>query len=101
MKERIMHMTAAQRSQWFLFETNPKSPFYNNIVTFKVSGRVVNSDLIKALKYLVEKHETLRTRFYVEDGKFLQRISEKIDFDIPVIDLSSYSKEKSEEEKIE
>ncbi|HEO3685009.1 TPA: AMP-binding protein, partial [Streptococcus agalactiae] len=99
MKERIMHMTAAQRSQWFLFETNPKSPFYNNIVTFKVSGRVVNSDLIKALKYLVEKHETLRTRFYVEDGKFLQRISEKIDFDIPVIDLSSYSKEKSEEEK--
>ncbi|PJI09448.1 MULTISPECIES: hybrid non-ribosomal peptide synthetase/type I polyketide synthase [Clostridium] len=55
---------------------------YNIISVFKVKGKLDIDRLESVLNKIVRRHESLRTRLYVEEGKFKQEILKSINFKV-------------------
>ncbi|SDX04417.1 amino acid adenylation domain-containing protein [Marininema mesophilum] len=76
-----------QQRIWFLEAMEPGTAFYNIPQTLKVNGKVETNVLKKALRKLVERHETLRTFFRSKDGVPVQVITEQVEVDIEQVVL--------------
>ncbi|MDR6232870.1 amino acid adenylation domain-containing protein/non-ribosomal peptide synthase protein (TIGR01720 family) [Pseudomonas psychrotolerans] len=64
----------AQQRQWFLWQLEPASAAYNLPKALRLRGRLDVDALRRSLATLVERHESLRTRFIEQDGQLLQSI---------------------------
>src|SRR3982751_48698 len=62
-------LSSAQQRLWFLDQLQPNSPIYNIPSVGRLRGRLEVEALRKALNTIVERHETLRTRFINQDGE--------------------------------
>uniref|UniRef100_UPI00278C6134 condensation domain-containing protein n=1 Tax=Streptomyces sp. KL118A TaxID=3045153 RepID=UPI00278C6134 len=69
-------LSFAQQRLWFLDQLVPDSAFYNMCDAFRVRGALDVGALERALKLLVERHETLRTAFGESDGVPFQIIAD-------------------------
>ena len=78
----------AQNRLWFTWQLDPHSSAYNIPAGLNLRGELDETALRSAFQRLVERHESLRTRFYEVDGVALQRIDVAGQFDIQRIDLS-------------
>src|SRR5436305_1500656 len=69
-----------QERLWFLDRLQPGSAAYN-VAAFssRISGRLDEAALEKALGEIVRRHEALRTRFPARDGKPVQVIAPELD----------------------
>jgi len=65
----------AQQRLWFLDQLEPGSPFYNMHSGVRFVGPLNHDLLAKAFTEVVRRHESLRTRFEVIDGKPLQIVA--------------------------
>ncbi len=61
-------LSFAQQRLWFLDQLMPDSAFYTMCEAFRVRGWLDLDALRRALRMLVERHETLRTAFVERDG---------------------------------
>ncbi|WP_306338968.1 condensation domain-containing protein, partial [Streptomyces sp. KL118A] len=68
-------LSFAQQRLWFLDQLVPDSAFYNMCDAFRVRGALDVGALERALKLLVERHETLRTAFGESEGIPFQIVS--------------------------
>ncbi|MGB7605872.1 MAG: amino acid adenylation domain-containing protein [Lutisporaceae bacterium] len=82
-------LSYAQQRLWIINQKEPGNTAYN------MAGRMLFKESMdleavkKTFEQLIERHESLRTRFkYIED-KPVQSIEAKVDFEVPVRDLSS------------
>lgn len=57
-----------QRYLWFLYQLAPKSPVYNQPYVLRLRGELDVVAMSEAIRGLVARHESLRTRFVNEDG---------------------------------
>ncbi|WP_095155656.1 non-ribosomal peptide synthetase, partial [Pseudomonas sp. Irchel 3E13] len=78
----------AQNRLWFTWQLDPHSSAYNIPAGLNLRGELDEDALRTAFQRLVERHESLRTRFYEEDGVALQRIDAASPLAISRIDLS-------------
>ncbi|MGA4637828.1 condensation domain-containing protein, partial [Pseudomonas solani] len=75
-REQFEHLplSFAQERQWFLWELDPTSTAYNMPLALRLRGPLDRAALQHGFDRLVERHESLRTRFYEHDARRFQRI---------------------------
>ncbi|RMV74440.1 Peptide synthase [Pseudomonas caricapapayae] len=78
----------AQNRLWFLWQLDPQSSAYNIPGGLYLRGELDVTALHASFQRLIERHESLRTRFYELDGVALQRIDTPIQFHLDAIDIS-------------
>jgi amino acid adenylation domain-containing protein/FkbM family methyltransferase len=84
----LMPLSLGQESLWFLDRLRPGGCAYNIPCGLWLEGPIDTLRLHDSIVALVRRHETLRTRFNEIDGVPAQIISESLQIDVPVIDLS-------------
>ncbi|WP_322905165.1 non-ribosomal peptide synthetase [Paenibacillus campi] len=72
----------AQRRIWFVQETVSDPAVYHVPLLFKLTGHLYAEVLQHSIDRLVERHESLRTYFAVEDSEIMQRIVPELKCDI-------------------
>ncbi len=82
-------MSAAQRRLWLLAELEPGNPFYNIPGAIAFDGELDARALEDALRRVVDRQESLRTRFVEIDGEPRQIIDPPDAWRVRRIDLSA------------
>ena len=80
-------LTHIQRMFWFMYKMNPNLPFNNVTKVVNIKGKVNVAVLIKSLQYLIERHKELRVNFIERDGVPVQRIVEKSNIKLKVLNI--------------
>jgi amino acid adenylation domain-containing protein len=84
-----LRLSASQERMWFLNELRPNSAAYNIIDAVRLRGELDVAALAAAIDDLVNRHEGLRTRFPVENGRAVQEILPHAHVDLEVLDRRS------------
>lgn len=72
----VSAVTAAQRALWFLTELGIEQPGrYNDSRHFRLTGEVDHAALARATRWLVDRHEALRTAFIPAGGQPVASVS--------------------------
>ncbi|HEU4452939.1 MAG TPA: amino acid adenylation domain-containing protein, partial [Longimicrobium sp.] len=77
----------AQERMWLLDQLEPGSAAYNMPGALRLAGEVDAAVLERALGEVAARHEALRTRFAVVDGRPMQVVEPPAPFALPVRDL--------------
>ncbi|PRD26217.1 UNVERIFIED_CONTAM: lgrB [Trichonephila clavipes] len=80
--------SAAQQRLWLTWQIDPQSAAYNIPGGLRLCGELDEAALRASFQRLVERHESLRTRFLERDGVALQRIDGQGEFAWQLIDLT-------------
>lgn len=96
----VVAMSSAQKRQWFLYKLQPESPYYNNTIIFRLSGKVDTSILQKSLQWMINRHETLRTTFNQIQSP-AQIVHPPFQPEIVVIDIKQFPEEVQREQVIQ
>ena len=83
----VIPLSFAQQRLWFLNRLEPESAVYNVPFALRLSGTLDRVALEQAVRDIVARHETLRTRFPEEHGVPRQEILEPAasGFELPVV----------------
>lgn len=68
-------LSYAQQRLWFIDQFAPNSALYNMPMVCRLTGNWLPEALELGWNQLIERHESLRTVFYEEDGHPVQRDS--------------------------
>ncbi|MBJ9978440.1 amino acid adenylation domain-containing protein [Pseudomonas sp. S75] len=90
-------LSYAQQRMLFLWQLEPHSSFYNVPMAVRLSGPLNQTALEGALQALVQRHESLRTRFVSEDGEFHQQVLEQAPLDLQLIEVRAQAGEDREQ----
>ncbi len=77
----------AQKRLWILDQFEKESIAYNMPSAFILEGELRTEAFNQAYSFILERHESLRTVFIIEDGEPRQKILENPGFEIEIIDL--------------
>jgi amino acid adenylation domain-containing protein len=91
----------AQQRLWFLDHFEPESATYNLARAFRITGALDIGTLTRAIRAVVQRHESLRTVFDSVDGQPQQIVLSEIDVPLPVLDLSAAPEELRESEALQ
>jgi amino acid adenylation domain-containing protein len=80
-------LSFAQERLWILDRFEPGSPNFNITGSVRLRGVLDVDALRRALAWLVERHESLRTTFAAVGGQAAQRIAPAASLPLPVLDL--------------
>ncbi|WP_455772899.1 amino acid adenylation domain-containing protein [Virgibacillus pantothenticus] len=75
-------LSSAQKRMFIENEINKHSVIYNIPSLLKLRGVLNKERLMKAFHELIDRHEVLRTGFYMIDDLPVQKVYEKVEFDI-------------------
>jgi hypothetical protein len=81
-------LSYAQQRLWFLDQLKGMSPEYNLPFGLRLMGELDQAALERAIQTIVERHETLRTRFAEFDGEAVQIIEPQSRVELAWVDLS-------------
>ncbi|MDR0281376.1 MAG: amino acid adenylation domain-containing protein, partial [Paucimonas sp.] len=81
-------LSYAQQRMLFLWQMEPDNSAYNVPMAVRLSGSLDQAALGRALQALVQRHETLRTRFVSVDGEFHQEILDQVPVALEVIEVA-------------
>ncbi|MDP8969327.1 MAG: amino acid adenylation domain-containing protein [Actinomycetota bacterium] len=82
-------LTLSQEQMWQLETTAVPQGLFNVTAQHWFAGPVDEGALRRALAYVVERHETLRTRFHRESATPHQTVAPSVPVELPVSDLRS------------
>ena len=105
-RDQDLPLSFAQQRLWFLnqFETGDSeyniSTSYNMPAAIRIQGNLDTKILKKAFQKLVERHESLRTSFLIDDGRATQVIREPSDWFMDIRDIGNLEYEEREAEII-
>lgn len=83
-------MSPAQRRMFVFYQLDKRQTKYNEQTILDFDGHVDVDRLKKAFSLVVSKHETLRTRFFTKDGKYMQEIMPEGIVDFKLIPFTSH-----------
>ncbi|RAP28198.1 hypothetical protein C2W64_00409 [Brevibacillus laterosporus] len=96
-KEKVIDLSSSQRGQWYLYQTLPKSPFYNITFTLTFEDNVNRQSLLKSIQAVIQSQEALRAEIRMIEDEPKLFIHDTYVVGIPIIDLSSYPLEQREQ----
>ncbi len=85
----IVPLSFSQQSMWFLEQLQPGSPTYHRPVVIRLEGPLDRALLLASLRAIVQRHESLRTRFPEVDGVPRQEVVAQLSLELPLRDLSA------------
>ncbi|HYC91022.1 MAG TPA: amino acid adenylation domain-containing protein, partial [Thermoanaerobaculia bacterium] len=91
-----MPLSFAQQRLWFLDQLQPGSAAYNIPAAVRLTGTLDPAALEASIRAVVDRHESLRTRFTSVDGRPAQVIDADAKLRVPFIDLSRLGREMAE-----
>src|SRR5579864_761154 len=94
-------LSFAQQQLWFLDQLGTNRSVYNLSICLRIEGNLDLGVLMSSVEGLVERHESLRTRFVSEGGRPRQVIAEAGPVVVPVIDLREIESEGRERVGVE
>jgi amino acid adenylation domain-containing protein/non-ribosomal peptide synthase protein (TIGR01720 family) len=68
-------LSYAQQRQWFLWQLDPQGSAYNIPVALRLQGALNITALQQSFDRLLERHQSLRSRFVEDDGRVLQTLA--------------------------
>ncbi|MEV7086136.1 amino acid adenylation domain-containing protein [Streptomyces sp. NPDC093085] len=80
-------LTQNQKALWFLKQLNPEGFAYNIGGAVEIRTRIEPERMFAAFRLLVARHPMLRANFTLEDGRPVQRISERNEPDVALFDV--------------
>lgn len=83
--ESISPMSLIQQRLYTLSSMGKDDP-YNLVAVLKVRGTLDLQKFENVINQIIERHESLRTRLYMEDGEFKQEILDRVNFRIQTIE---------------
>jgi amino acid adenylation domain-containing protein len=86
-RPRTADLSYSQRGLWFLDQVMPGTALYTVALRCHLSGPLEPEPLHRAIRWMVDRHETLRSRFSAVDGTPVQVIEPAGDVPMPVDDL--------------
>ncbi|MGH8375218.1 MAG: condensation domain-containing protein, partial [Pseudomonas sp.] len=87
-RQQPMPQSLAQNRLWITWQLDPHSSAYNIPGALRLRGELDEDALRASFQQLIERHESLRTRFLERDGVALQQIDPVGEFNLQVIDIS-------------
>lgn len=87
-RDQPIPVSFAQQRLWLLDQINPRDVTYNIASALRIRGALNLGVLEKVFATLVQRHETLRTRFANVDGEPFQVIDTFERWTLPLIDIS-------------
>jgi amino acid adenylation domain-containing protein len=87
-KKKYYKLSSAQKRQFILQNLEANSTAYNLPMAAMLEGELSREKLENAFKQLIARHESLRTGFEMKGEEAVQRIHDKVDFEIEYYDLS-------------
>ncbi|MFN2587589.1 MAG: amino acid adenylation domain-containing protein [Actinomycetota bacterium] len=87
-----------QERLWVLEHLRADVPLYMHSFALRCRGSLEAEALRGAVAMVVERHETLRTRFDVRAGRLMQLIAPDVEVDVPVVDLTHLGRDAAEAE---
>ncbi len=94
----VAPLSFAQQRLWFLDQLQPGNASYNVARHVQIKGELDRDALAGALDALVERHESLRTVFGVQDNEPVQIVQKPQSVPLPLIDFSALSEAEREQE---
>jgi amino acid adenylation domain-containing protein len=88
----------SQRRMWMHAQVNPEATTYNIPIYFSIHGTLDAGILAESLKWVVGRHDVLRSSYHLEQDCIYQKVSESSSAELDIIDLSHLSAEKIETE---
>src|SRR5437763_1285005 len=89
-------LSFTQRQIWVIDQMFPGNPAYNLPYGYRLRGPLDLTALEAALNKIIQRHDTLRTTFEVEDGEPIQRIHPRLKIKITVTRLDQFSADERE-----
>jgi amino acid adenylation domain-containing protein len=86
-------LSFAQERLWFLDQFEPGTPAFNIPAATRLRGTLDQGALEESLNRIVQRHETLRTRFFSEEGKAWQEVLPELRLTVELEDLSNLPEE--------
>src|ERR1041384_7433244 len=81
-------LSYAQERLWFIDQLQSKSAAYNLPLAVRLRGALNLEALRRSLQRVIERHESLRTTFVMEDEEPSQVIAATLELELPVFDVS-------------
>lgn len=78
-----------QQRLWLLDQIEPDSSQYNIPAVLQLHGQLNQPALIRALTTILSRHEVLRTCYRSHDGEPVPVLTDGVDYDCPLVDLSA------------
>ncbi len=86
-------LSYGQRAWWFLHQLEPENAAYNIMLPARILSEVDVEALRRAFGELVKRHALLRTTFFIEQGKPVQKVDEQGKIDLVVVDAAGWTEE--------
>ena len=83
----VLPASFAQQRVWFLNELEGPGAAYHVRLPLRLQGTLDVERLQRSIDLLVERHETLRTTFALENGEPVQVVHEKMDIPLHTLDM--------------
>ncbi|WP_130932190.1 non-ribosomal peptide synthetase [Pseudomonas sp. Sample_24] len=83
-----MPQSLAQNRLWITWQLDTVSCAYNIPGALRLRGELNQDALCASFQQLIERHESLRTRFFERDGVALQQVVAAGEFNLQLIDIS-------------
>jgi hypothetical protein len=87
-RSEALPQSLAQNRLWITWQLDPHSSAYNIPGALRLRGELDEDALRASFQQLIERHESLRTRFFERDGVALQQVEAAPEFNLQLIDLS-------------
>ncbi|MEH2435909.1 MAG: amino acid adenylation domain-containing protein [Nostoc sp.] len=81
-------LSFAQERLWLLNQLEPDNPFYNEQASLKLHGKLNVVALEQSLNKIIDRHEALRTNFRTINEQPVQVITDSLNLNLPIVDLS-------------
>ncbi|WP_442937952.1 amino acid adenylation domain-containing protein [Nostoc sp.] len=81
-------LSFAQERLWLLNQLEPDNPSYNEQAALKLHGKLNVVALEQSLNKIIDRHEALRTNFRTIKEQPVQVITDSLNLNVPIVDLS-------------
>ena len=95
-REQPLPLSFSQERLWFIDQFEGASPVYNIPKIVKLRGELNIQAVEKAIAYLLQRHESLRSNFENQSGKPVLKIEPEVDFVLPIFNLENLSQTEQE-----
>ncbi|MHC8306664.1 non-ribosomal peptide synthetase [Pseudomonas sp. PB3P13] len=86
-RSEALPQSLAQNRLWITWQLDPQSSAYNIPGALCLRGELDEDALRASFQQLLDRHESLRTRFFERDGVALQQVDARAEFNLQRIDI--------------